>query len=92
MPAVRRASAVVLAAALALVCPGAWAQICNSADPESGGLIVPALGTGGAIVSARLAVLAAISFPNPLHRAAPLHRCLLAPVARRLPAPPRNQR
>lgn len=40
---------VALGVAALLLRP-ASAQICNSADPESGGLWVPAFGTGGAKV------------------------------------------
>lgn len=45
----RPAAALAVSALAAVLRPGA-SQICNSADPESGGMWVPALGTGGAKV------------------------------------------
>ena len=44
-----RPAEVAVAAAALLASPAA-AQICNSEDPESGGLWFPALGSGGAHV------------------------------------------
>ena len=52
----RRAAAAALAvSALAALLQLGTAQICNSADPESGGLWIPAFGTGGAKVCCSLA-------------------------------------
>ena len=54
------------AGALAALLRPAASQICNSADPESGGLWIPAFGTGGAKVRRRgLAVPRAVLGPAP---------------------------
>ncbi len=45
-----RPEAALAVGALAMLLRPAASQICNSADPESGGLWIPALGTGGAKV------------------------------------------
>ena len=44
---------VSVALVSACFAPGANAQICNSEDPEGGGMFVPAFSTGGAVVCFR---------------------------------------